>query len=434
MFDPVAFIETRRDGKPHPSGELELFVRECLAGRVADYQIAAWLMATYLKGLSREELLEFTLALAHSGEAVSFPDARRCVDKHSTGGVGDKVTLVVVPLVAACGVPVAKLSGRGLGFTGGTVDKLDAIPGFRSRLPLEHFVRQVATLGCAISGHSLNLAPAEGIFYALRDVTGTISSLPLIASSIVSKKLAGGTERFVFDVKVGKGAFMPTPEQGRELAHLLVDLSRDLGAQALAFLTAMDFPLGRWVGNAAEVREAIAVLQQQGPEDTEDLCVAIGGGMVFLGGAAASLDEGQALVRNALRSGAALDKFAALVAAQGGDPRVVTSPEKLLPLAPETREIVAPREGYLVGIDARQVGEAVRLLGGGRYRKEDPVDLGVAVEILAPLGAPVAQGQPLVRLHGGSSVRLAEAQNALEPWVIIGDAPPPVRPLWEVLA
>ena len=434
MFDPVAFIETRRDGKPHPSGELELFVRECLAGRVADYQIAAWLMATYLKGLSREELLEFTLALAHSGEAVSFPDARRCVDKHSTGGVGDKVTLVVVPLVAACGVPVAKLSGRGLGFTGGTVDKLDAIPGFRSRLPLEHFVRQVATLGCAISGHSLNLAPAEGIFYALRDVTGTISSLPLIASSIVSKKLAGGTERFVFDVKVGKGAFMPTPEQGRELAHLLVDLSRDLGAQALAFLTAMDFPLGRWVGNAAEVREAIAVLQQQGPEDTEDLCVAIGGGMVFLGGAAASLDEGQALVRNALRSGAALDKFAALVAAQGGDPRVVTSPEKLLPLAPETREIVAPREGYLVGIDARQVGEAVRLLGGGRYRKEDPVDLGVAVEILAPLGAPVAQGQPLVRLHGGSSVRLAEAQNALEPWVIIEDAPPPVRPLWEVLA
>lgn len=433
MFDPVSFIEIRRDGQCHTAEELETFVRGCLAGTVADYQIAAWLMATYLQGLSREELRAFTLALAHSGEAVSFPSSCRCVDKHSTGGVGDKVTLVVVPLVAACGVPVAKLSGRGLGFTGGTVDKLEAIPGFHAHLPLARFVHQVETLGCAISGHSLDLAPAEGIFYALRDVTGTIPSLPLIASSIVSKKLAGGAKRFLFDVKVGKGAFMPTPEKGRDLARLLVDLSRDLGVQALAFLTAMDFPLGRWVGNAAEVREAIAVLQGRGPEDTEELCVALGGGMVFLGGEAPTLEEGRLRARHALRSGKALEKFAALVAAQGGDPRVLTSPETLLPLAPETREIAARQEGYLVNIDARKVGESIRHLGGGRYRKNDEVDLGAAVELLAVPGEKVVPGQLLIRLHGRSAARLDEARSTLEPWVEVGEEKPPRLPLWELL-
>jgi len=433
MFDPVTFIEARRDGRSHTAEELEAFVRGSLTGEVADYQIAAWLMATYLNGLSREELRTFTLALGRSGEMVSFPGSHRCVDKHSTGGVGDKVTLVVVPLAAACGVPVAKLSGRGLGFTGGTVDKLDAIPGFHTKLSLDHFVRQVETLGCAISGHSLDLAPAEGVFYALRDVTGTIPSLPLIASSIVSKKLAGGARRFVFDVKVGKGAFMATPEEGRALARLLVDLSRDLGAEALAFLTAMNFPLGRWVGNAAEVREAIAVLRGEGPDDTRELCEAIGGGMIFLGGKAPSLEEGRRQARQALRSGKAAERFASLVAAQGGDPRVVDSPETFLPLAPETEELVAPREGVLTGMDARQVGEGVRQLGGGRYHKGDGVDLGVAVEMLASPGDRVAQGQPLLRLYGRTPHRLAEVRAALESAVEIGTKEAPPLPRWELL-
>ena len=433
MFDPVTFIEARRDGRSHTAEELEAFVRGSLTGEVADYQIAAWLMATYLNGLSREELRTFTLALGRSGEMVSFPGSHRCVDKHSTGGVGDKVTLVVVPLAAACGVPVAKLSGRGLGFTGGTVDKLDAIPGFHTKLSLDHFVRQVETLGCAISGHSLDLAPAEGVFYALRDVTGTIPSLPLIASSIVSKKLAGGARRFVFDVKVGKGAFMATPEEGRALARLLVDLSRDLGAEALAFLTAMNFPLGRWVGNAAEVREAIAVLRGEGPDDTRELCEAIGGGMIFLGGKVPSLEEGRRQARQALRSGKAAERFASLVAAQGGDPRVVDSPETFLPLAPETEELVAPREGVLTGMDARQVGEGVRQLGGGRYHKGDGVDLGVAVEMLASPGDRVAQGQPLLRLYGRTPHRLAEVRAALESAVAIGTKEAPPLPRWELL-
>ena len=433
MFDPVTFIEARRDGRSHTAEELEAFVRGSMTGEVADYQIAAWLMATYLNGLSREELRTFTLALGRSGEMVSFPGSHRCVDKHSTGGVGDKVTLVVVPLAAACGVPVAKLSGRGLGFTGGTVDKLDAIPGFHTKLSLDHFVRQVETLGCAISGHSLDLAPAEGVFYALRDVTGTIPSLPLIASSIVSKKLAGGARRFVFDVKVGKGAFMATPEEGRALARLLVDLSRDLGAEALAFLTAMNFPLGRWVGNAAEVREAIAVLRGEGPDDTRELCEAIGGGMIFLGGKVPSLEEGRRQARQALRSGKAAERFASLVAAQGGDPRVVDSPETFLPLAPETEELVAPREGVLTGMDARQVGEGVRQLGGGRYHKGDGVDLGVAVEMLASPGDRVAQGQPLLRLYGRTPHRLAEVRAALESAVEIGTKEAPPLPRWELL-
>jgi len=433
MFDPVTFIEARRDGRSHTAEELEAFVRGSLTGEVADYQIAAWLMATYLNGLSREELRTFTLALGRSGEMVSFPGSHRCVDKHSTGGVGDKVTLVVVPLAAACGVPVAKLSGRGLGFTGGTVDKLDAIPGFHTKLSLDHFVRQVETLGCAISGHSLDLAPAEGVFYALRDVTGTIPSLPLIASSIVSKKLAGGARRFVFDVKVGKGAFMATPEEGRALARLLVDLSRDLGAEALAFLTAMNFPLGRWVGNAAEVREAIAVLRGEGPDDTRELCEAIGGGMIFLGGKVPSLEEGRRQARQALRSGKAAERFASLVAAQGGDPRVVDSPETFLPLAPETEELVAPREGVLTGMDARQAGEGVRQLGGGRYHKGDEVDLGVAVEMLASPGDRVTQGQPLLRLYGRTPHRLAEIRAALESAVEIGTKEAPVLPRWELL-
>ncbi len=433
MFNPVAFIEARRDGRSHTAEELEAFVRGSMTGEVTDYQIAAWLMATYLNGLSREELRTFTLALGRSGEMVSFPGSHRCVDKHSTGGVGDKVTLVVVPLAAACGVPVAKLSGRGLGFTGGTVDKLDAIPGFQTKLSLDHFIHQVETLGCAISGHSLDLAPAEGIFYALRDVTGTIPSLPLIASSIVSKKLAGGARRFVFDVKVGKGAFMATPEEGRALARLLVDLSRDLGAEALAFLTAMDFPLGRWVGNAAEVREAIAVLRGEGPDDTRELCEAIGGGMIFLGGKAPSLEEGRRQARQALGSGKAAERFASLVAAQGGDPRVVDSPETFLPLAPETEELVAPREGVLTGMDARQVGEGVRQLGGGRYRKGDEVDLGVAVEMLASPGDRVTQGQPLLRLYGRTPHRLAEIRAALESAVEIGTKEAPVLPRWELL-
>jgi pyrimidine-nucleoside phosphorylase len=301
-MDVIGFIEKKRDGGAHAPGELEAFVRAFALGKVPEYQAAAWLMAVYFNGLSDEELKEFTLALARSGDTMSFGDELCIVDKHSTGGVGDKITLLLVPLAAACGLSVAKLSGPGLGFTGGTVDKLESIPGFNTHLSSRDFLNQVTRIGCAISGHSADLAPAEGKFYSLRDVTGTVPSMPLICSSIVSKKIAGGADAFVFDVKCGSGAFMRDHESAEALANGLVSLSKSLGKKAAALITDMDQPLGEWVGNAVEVLEAVRVLQGEGPEDVREVAVALAGAMVSLG-KGISFDDGCILARRKIDDG-----------------------------------------------------------------------------------------------------------------------------------
>ena len=404
-MDMLGFIERKRDGGFHQGEEIVRFVKAFASGEVPDYQAAAWLMAVYFNGLSGEELRDFTLALARSGETLSFGDDLFLVDKHSTGGVGDKITLLLVPLAAACGLSVAKLSGPGLGFTGGTVDKLEAIPGFRTHLPSEEFLRQVKNVGCAISGHSADLAPAEGKFYSLRDVTATVPSLPLICSSIVSKKIAGGADAFVFDVKCGSGAFMEDYGSAERLAEALVSLSKSLGKKAMALITDMDQPLGEWVGNAVEVLEAVRVLRGGGPADVREVAVSLSGAMVSLG-KGVSFEDGCALAAEKLDDGSALAKMKVLVEAQGGDGRVCEDPETVLSIAPEKAFVKAKSGGRLARIDARAVGEGVKRLGGGRMTLGEPIDLSVGALMLVKTGADVSAGDALLEIRSSCQDKL----------------------------
>ena len=409
MFDILSFLEEKRDGMVHKAADIETFVNQFHQGTIPDYQVSAWLTSVYHKGLSTEELKTLTLALAHSGHVVSFPQGFKAADKHSTGGVGDKTTLVVVPLVAASGVSVAKLSGRGLGFTGGTVDKLEAIPGMNVHLSTEAFMNQVHRIGCAISGHSLELAPAEGKFYALRDVTATVPSLPLICSSIVSKKIAGGASSFVFDVKCGRGAFMQTFSGARDLAEALVSLSASLGRPSMAVISAMDQPLGNWVGDSMEVYEAIRVLQGAGPSDTETLSLTLAGTMIYLGGKATSLAEGIEMSQNTLKSGKALEKFKELIIAQQGDGAVCDSPEKVLKPAEKKITVFASESGFVSDLNARSIGEGVKRIGGGRTRQEEHIDLKVAVHLIAKIGDYVEKGDPLLDIYYSKEEKLQQA-------------------------
>jgi pyrimidine-nucleoside phosphorylase len=324
--------------------------------------------------------------------------AARAVDKHSSGGVGDKTSLVVVPLVAAAGVPVPKLSGRGLGHTGGTLDKLESIPGFRTTLSEEAFIAQVGRVGCAIAGQSDRLVPADAKFYALRDVTATVDSIPLIASSIMSKKIAAGSHAILLDVKCGRGAFMKTETDARSLAQAMVEIGRHAGRRTVAVLSAMDEPLGRAVGNAVEVREAIDTLRGDGPPDLEALSLTIGGWMLVLGGKTASADNGVEQLRRLLRSGAALDKFEEMVAAQGGDPTVARDPSRL-PQAPIHLPVPAPAAGVVAAIDALAVGVAATRLGAGRVKKGDPIDPTVGITLRRKTGDAVARGDALATVH-----------------------------------
>lgn len=413
-FDVLSFIAAKRDGMEHPPGEIEGFVFGLLSGEVADYQASAWLMAAFLRGLSMGEVRALTEALARSGRALDLSSlGRRAVDKHSTGGVGDKATLVVVPTVASLGVPVAKLSGRGLDFTGGTADKLESIPGFRVSLSAEELLKQLSRIGCCMASHSSDLAPAEALLYHLRDVTATVPSIPLIASSIVSKKLAAGASAFVFDVKWGEGAFMADLEGARSLARVLVSLSRELGREAVAVLSRMDRPLGRAVGNALEVVEALELLRGEGPGDLRELCLELGGWMAFLGGVCGSPEEGKVLCEEAIRSGRALKKMAQLIEAQGGDPKVVENPRSILE-GLEAFELRSEEEGYLSAIRARRVGLAVRALGGGRVRKEDPIDLQVGLVLEASVGDRVERGDPLARVFYRDGASLQRALELLD--------------------
>ncbi|MFO7588424.1 MAG: thymidine phosphorylase [Gemmatimonadota bacterium] len=426
---PVEVIERKRDGGELSPRDLTDFLDGYERGDVADYQVAAFLMAVFYAGLSDPELVALTRAIIASGETLSFDDGGPpAVDKHSTGGVGDKVSLVLAPLLAAAGVRVPMMSGRGLGHTGGTLDKLAAIPGFRTRLPLVEFRRVVDEVGCAMIGQTPEIAPLDGRLYALRDVTATVPVAPLIAASIVSKKVAEGIGALVLDVKFGSGAFLPARDDALRLAETLVGLSARLGLPATALLTSMETPLGTTVGNALEVREAIACLRGDGPADLRAVTLALGAEALLASGADGDAATVEARLAELLDSGAALDRFRRLVERQGGDPRVVDDPGRL-PRAPVVREVRAPRGGVVERLDARGLGWAAVELGAGRRRMEDEVDSAVGLEILAPLGRPVGKGDPLVRIHAESEERAERAAVRVGTAVGVADEAPPRGPL-----
>jgi pyrimidine-nucleoside phosphorylase len=425
--DARAAIRHKREGGRHTPEELSELAAAYARGDVPDYQMAAWLMAVFFRGLDRDETMALTRAMLHSGTVIEFEDLPGpTVDKHSTGGVGDKISLPLAPMVAACGAYVPMLSGRGLGHTGGTLDKLESIPGFRTRLSIEEFKRQVRRSGLAFGGQTEELAPADGRLYALRDVTATVECVPLIVSSILSKKFASGTRRVVFDVKTGGGAFMKDREHAAELAGALLEVTRALGFEAVALLTSMGQPLGHAVGNALEVVESIEVLRGGGPPDVRQLTLRLAGEMLALAGLVPSTAEGEVQARAAVADGRALAKLREVVEAQGGDPRVVDDPGRL-PRARRVVEVRSPRAGYVSALDAYRVGETVVGLGGGRLRKEDGIDPGVGVVLCKKIGDSVAAGEPLARIHARDST--GAAMSALLASFRIEDRAPEPLPL-----
>jgi len=405
----VDIVIKKRDGRELTKQEIDFFVQGFALGDIPDYQATAWAMAVLLRGMTARETSDLTLAMVASGEQLDLTDVvPLAVDKHSTGGVGDKTTLVVQPVVAACGVPVGKMTGRGLGFSGGTLDKLESIPGYRVDLTTREFKQQLREVGLVLSGQSVDLVPADGKLYALRDVTGTVASIPLIASSVMSKKIAAGAQAIVLDVKVGVGAFMQTLEQAEELARLMVDIGRRAGRKVVALLADMNQPLGNAVGNALELKEAIATLGGAGPQDFRAHCLEIAGHMLRLAGKTADVAGGRAIAEAALADGTALGKFRALVVAQGGDPRYVDDPERL-PQAKWVEAFLAPRAGYLAAIPADEVGYASVELGAGRAKKGDPIDRSVGIVVGHKVGDWVGVGDPLFTVHANDRERLRAA-------------------------
>ncbi len=414
-------IQKKRDGLEHSRTELETLVGGYTRGEVPDYQMAAWLMAVYWRGMGGRETAGLTGVMAGSGDTLDLSDLPDTVDKHSTGGVGDKTTLVLAPMLAALGFTVAKMSGRGLAHTGGTIDKLESVPGWRAELDEAAFLRQAREIGLALVGQSKNLAPADGLLYALRDVTATVDSLPLIASSIMSKKLAAGAETIILDVKVGGGAFMKTPGEAARLARVMVEIGAHAGRRVRALLTDMAVPLGHFVGNSLEVREAVMTLRGEGPPDLLELCLALAGEALLARG-----DAGTD-ARGVIESGAALGKLRAFVAAQGGDPSYVDDPDKL-DVAPGRLELRAGAGGFVSRLDALAVGRAVLALGGGRTRKGEAIDHGVGVELPVKLGDPVAPGDVLARLYHRDQ-GVDEAAGLLRGAVELSAERPPDAPL-----
>lgn len=409
----VDIIIKKRDRQELTQEEIEFFIQGFNRGDVPDYQASAWAMAVLLNGMTMAETAHLTMALVNSGRVVDLSGvAPIAVDKHSTGGVGDKTTLVVEPVVAACGLPVGKISGRGLGFSGGTLDKMESIPGFRTDLTTDEFIAQLRAIGLVLTGQSADLAPADGKLYALRDVTGTVDSIPLIASSVMSKKIASGAQAILLDVKVGCGAFMENLDEARRLAKTMIAIGEMTGRKVIALLSDMNQPLGYAVGNALELKEAIATLQGQGPEDFVEHCLTAASHLLVMGGFADHLASARQMAKQALADGRAWQAFCKLVAAQGGDVRVVNQPE-LLPLAAHIETTAAPRSGWLSWIDARLVGETSVRLGAGRVKKGDPIDHAVGVVVHHKVGERVEAGQPLFTVHANDLAKLKEAQATL---------------------
>ena len=422
-FNAIEFIEKKRDCLKHTKEDIQAFMDSIMNNFVPDYQISSWLMAAYLNGLDDDEIMYFTEALAHSGAILSYPEGDKIIDKHSTGGVGDKTTLILIPLAAACGAVVSKLSGRGLGYTGGTVDKLESIPNINMHLSETEFREQVKKIGCAISGHSQKLAPAEGKFYKLRDVTGTVPSIPLITASIISKKLAGGAYGYLFDVKCGSGAFMHDFKSALLLAEKLVDVSKKLNKQCVSIITDMEQPLGEWVGNSAEVYEAIEVLSGRGPADTRELCSVLGADMLYMADKAGSRDEGLEKCLKALDDGSALNKFKELIEAQKGDVTVINEPEKILLKTSHVHEIRSNRDGFLSKLDALMIGEGLRALGGGRLTQDDVIDLSVAVQLPLKIGDRVSNDEVIISIYYNSEKKLEESLKYLRnSWTVSDSA------------
>jgi pyrimidine-nucleoside phosphorylase len=426
----VDIIIKKRDKQDLSRAEIQFFVEGLTSGAIPDYQVSAWAMAVLLNGMTPRETTDLTLAMAQSGEILDMADlVEIAVDKHSTGGVGDKTSLSVLPIVAASGLPVCKMSGRGLGFSGGTLDKLESIPGYRVDLTTEEFTRQVKEIGIVLSGQSKNLAPADGKLYALRDVTGTVQSIPLIASSIMSKKIAAGAEAIVLDVKVGLGAFMQTLEEARELAHQMVAIGELAGRRVVALLSDMNQPLGSAVGNSLEVREAIEMLHGGGPDDFREHCLHVAAYMLLLGRRAADLGSARRLAETAVASGAAFEKFRLLIGAQGGDVSYVDDPGKL-PKARFIEDLQADRSGYLDQVNARIVGEAAVALGAGRAKKGDAVDHAVGFVLHVRVGDRIERGQPLVTIHANEADKLAAARESLRTAFGWSDSPVAALPLF----
>jgi pyrimidine-nucleoside phosphorylase len=427
-FRAIDLIRKKRDGGTLSAAEIEYLVAGSTDGSIPDYQMAAWLMAVVLRGMSREETASLTNAMLHSGEVLnlSFLPAKK-VDKHSTGGVGDKTSLVLAPLVAAGGLYVPMISGRGLGHTGGTLDKLESIPGFRVGLSVPEFRRILEACGCCMIGQTEKIAPADRKLYALRDVTGTVESPYLICASIMSKKLAEGTDALVLDVKTGSGAFMKREEDAVFLAELMVETGERIGKEMVALITDMNQPLGHMVGNALEVKECIEILHGRGPQDLRDLCIESAAWMFYLGGACKTVAQGKELSEQIITSGKAFDRFRQMVELQGGDVTTIDDPSRL-PEAKHRVEVPSRQTGYVASIMCEQVGTACVILGGGRERKEDSVDPSVGIVVRKKIGDKVSAGESLCTIHCHSDAQAARAKSMLEESYQIATAPPQQLP------
>jgi len=418
-------IEKKRNGLPLSGAEIKFIINGYVKGDIPDYQVAALAMAIYYKGMNSRETTELTSAIVESGEQIDLtPLGDFTVDKHSSGGVGDKTTLIVAPLVASCGLPVAKMSGRGLGHTGGTIDKLSSIPGIKLEMGQEEFISQIKRVGMAVISQTANLVPADKKLYALRDVTATVDSLPLIASSIMSKKIASGAKGIVLDVKYGSGAFMSSQKEAEQLANIMVEIGRNFGRQTVAIISNMDQPLGKAVGNSLEVLEAIDCLQGNGPTDLMELCYELASWMLIVGHKVNSVPEARQMLHEALKSGKAWKKFLDFVSAQGGDVQKVYN--KDLILSPLKIDYNSTQDGYVHRIDARTIGKCAMLLGAGRETKESEIDLGAGVYLIRKNGDYVKKGEPLIRLYTSNREKLHLALQLLAEGIDIKDYPPAV--------
>lgn len=425
----VDIIRKKREGNALSPQELAWLAAGAADGSIPDYQLSALLMAIFFQGMGREETISLTLAMARSGDMADLsPIPGVKVDKHSTGGVGDKTSLICGPMAAACGVKIAKMSGRGLGHTGGTVDKLESIPGLSMNIPRERFFQIVQETGIAIVGQSGSLCPADKKLYALRDVTATVESTPLIAASVMSKKLASGADAILLDVKTGSGAFMKTQEQARALAQLMVDTGNGAGRRTAALITDMEAPLGRCIGNALEVREAVEVLSGRGEERLAALCQELAAGMVRLAGLAKDREQALDMVRRSVDSGAALSALKAMVSAQGGDAACLEEPSKLA-VSPVCVEVPMPEEGYISGLQAELCGLAAMELGAGRERKEDSIDYGAGIELLKTRGDFAQRGEPIARLYARTEAQCQRGRERFLAALDITKERPPERPL-----